>query len=469
MSTIDYPASLSTSFTRHPFFSVLHEKSISEPKGQNSPLKELLGATLLDISRVAGGGGGGSHVRHASWSVGYSGGCSLPSLFQHLQPPSRNSALKKGKPTVPIDRRLSCVTGPMPAAEAASRYRQHISDWEAKEMRSYQSIYFLGLRAEKITPNSDKPNCGFDDDQCDYQAPVNDHLAYRYEILSFLGKGTFGRVMRCYDHLNRCHVAVKIIRNLRSCQKLAETEVVMLGKTRGLQGVVEFKECFRFRDHTCLVFELLNISLHSYLRQDFPVSLPLIQSLLSQLLLTISQLHQRHIVHCDLKPDNILFTDRLRTEVKIIDFGTAVMEKGQVLGYTQTRYYRAPEVLLGIKAGSKVDMWSYGCIAAEIALRKTLFQGENEADQLRVIAEGIGPIPVELLAKAGKVSNTFDAFGRVRRPVRVMKRHAMSPFQQLSNLPVVLYDFILQFLQWEASARPDPETALQHPFLTTKF
>jgi dual specificity tyrosine-phosphorylation-regulated kinase 2/3/4 len=450
-----------TLFTYHPFFSVQQGKKQREPNVDRSPLGRLVGGTLMDISRVAGGGA--THMRHSSWSVESSAGSS--SVFPSIRPRFGNAASKKGLSTLPYERRFSVMDVPLPAAEALMKYRKYVSDWEAREVAGFAQVYFLGLRAEKVKPDAKKPNCGFDDEHSNYLTPLNDHLAYRFEILSFLGKGAYGKVIRCYDHLTHSHVAIKIIRNLRSAQKLAEEEVKILETVRGVTGVVELKESFRFREHTCLVFEELDVSLHAYLRLGLLLPLPLVRSILEQLLLTISELHHRSIIHCDIKPDNILFRDRTRTSIKLIDFGTAVTEHNQILGYAQTRFYRAPEVLLGIKAGHLVDMWSIGCVAAEMFSGRPLFAGENECDQLRLISEALGAPPLDLLAKAGKAGSLFDPSGRVKQPVGVSRKPAVPLCQLLSSLPVSLYDFIEQCLQWSPSSRLQPEAALRHPFI----
>jgi len=464
MATISRPVLPKTPLPCHPFFASQQGKMLREKAEVRSPLNRLLGGTLLDISRVAEGG---AHVRHASWSVGLASEGTCPTLFPCIQPRLGNQPSKKGLSTISYERRFSVLDAPLSATETLKKYRKYITDWEAKEVAGYQVVFFLGLRAEKVKVDGKKPNCGFDDDTSNYLTPLNDHLAYRFEILSFLGKGAYGKVVRCFDHLAHTHVAIKIIRSLRSAQKLAEMEIDMLESAKYVEGVVEFKESFRFREHTCLVFEELDISLYAYLRLGLSLSLPLIRLLLQQLLQTLSQLHQRSIIHCDLKLDNILFRDRSRTSIKLIDFGTAVTERTQVLGYTQTRFYRAPEVLFGVKAGHMVDMWSFGCLAAEMFTRRPLFAGESEHDQLRLIAEALGSPPADLVAKAGKAGGLFDSSGRTKQPAGICRRPVLS--QLLSSLPEVLADLVAQCLQWSPSSRLSAEAALQHPFFYSKI
>ena len=103
------------------------------------------------------------------------------------------------------------------------------------------------------------------------------------------------------------------------------------------------------------------------------------------------------IVHCDLKPENILLMAHKQPRVKIIDFGTGCLEHAPMFTYIQSRYYRAPEIILGIKYGCPIDMWSYACILIELLIGYPLFAGEDESEQLNIMMEYFGVPPMELL------------------------------------------------------------------------
>ena len=96
------------------------------------------------------------------------------------------------------------------------------------------------------------------------------------------------------------------------------------------------------------------------------VSLPLIRRFAVQLLNTLRHLARHSIVHCDLKPENILLCTPGRSAIKVIDFGSSCFEAQPVYTYIQSRFYRAPEVLLGLPYFCAIDMWSFGCILAEL-------------------------------------------------------------------------------------------------------
>jgi dual specificity tyrosine-phosphorylation-regulated kinase 2/3/4 len=111
----------------------------------------------------------------------------------------------------------------------------------------------------------------------------------------------------------------------------------------------------------------------------------------------LDALYKNKIIHCDLKPENILLKQQGRSGIKVIDFGSSCYEHQRIYTYIQSRFYRAPEVILGAKYGMPIDMWSLGCIIAELLTGYPLFPGEDEADQLACIIELCGMPPTKLL------------------------------------------------------------------------
>ncbi len=104
----------------------------------------------------------------------------------------------------------------------------------------------------------------------------------------------------------------------------------------------------------------------------------------------LSYAKSNKIVHCDMKPENILLINPKKSAIKVIDFGTGCYENSTYYTYIQSRYYRAPEIILGIKYDCAIDMWSYGCILIELFYGYPLFAGEDEAEQLAIIMEYFG-------------------------------------------------------------------------------
>jgi dual specificity tyrosine-phosphorylation-regulated kinase 2/3/4 len=101
----------------------------------------------------------------------------------------------------------------------------------------------------------------------------------------------------------------------------------------------------------------------------------------------LKYLKQLEIIHCDLKPENILLKEENKSGIKIIDFGSSTFIDEKVYTYIQSRFYRAPEIMLGIPYTTAIDMWSLGCIMAELYIGYPLFPGESENDQMSRIME----------------------------------------------------------------------------------
>ena len=117
---------------------------------------------------------------------------------------------------------------------------------------------------------------------------------------------------------------------------------------------------------------------------------------------------ENNIVHCDLKPENILLRKINKSGIKIIDFGSGCFENEKIYTYIQSRFYRAPEIVLGIPYNSAIDMWSFGCIVFECLVGVPIFAGENENDQMASIMEVVGIPPRSLIDKATRRKVFFD-------------------------------------------------------------
>ena len=110
------------------------------------------------------------------------------------------------------------------------------------------------------------------------------------------------------------------------------------------------------------------------------------------------------MIHCDLKPENILLRHPRRSGIKVIDFGSSCYADKRMYKYIQSRFYRSPEVVLGLKYDVAIDVWSLGCVLVEMHTGEPLFNGSDEADQLRKIMEILGPIPNDMLESSPKIA-----------------------------------------------------------------
>ena len=175
-----------------------------------------------------------------------------------------------------------------------------------------------------------------------------------------------------------------------------------------------------------IVFELLSHSLYDVLRATGfrGVSLGLLRRFSRQIFSALEYLRSHGVVHCDVKPENVLLCSTDRSAVKLIDFGSSCLvgETGES-AYVQSRFYRAAEVLLGLPFGCEVDAWSLGCVMIELHGGKPAFPGVDERDQLEKIVEALGAPPAEMLdegerrrARRGARAFPPDLLGRALGP-----------------------------------------------------
>ena len=122
----------------------------------------------------------------------------------------------------------------------------------------------------------------------------------------------------------------------------------------------------------------------------------------------LAHLNRIKIIHCDLKPENILFTDATKQAVKIIDFGASCTDFKHGFSYVQSRFYRCPEVLLGLPYDAAVDMWSFGCILVELLTGRPLFPAHDERHLLEYFVLRIGNIPDHMITNSTKAKRFFD-------------------------------------------------------------
>ncbi|XP_013171582.1 PREDICTED: homeodomain-interacting protein kinase 2 isoform X2 [Papilio xuthus] len=261
-----------------------------------------------------------------------------------------------------------------------------------------------------------RSGCGGDGDYQLVQHEVLYSSSNRYEVLEFLGRGTFGQVVKCWKKGTNEIVAIKILKNHPSYARQGQIEVSILSRL-SQESADEFNfvrayECFQHRSHTCLVFEMLEQNLYDFLKQNkfSPLPLKYIRPILQQVLTALLKLKQLGLIHADLKPENIMLVEPARQpyRVKVIDFGSAShVSKAVCNTYLQSRYYRAPEIILGLAFCEAIDMWSLGCVVAELFLGWPLYPGSSEYDQIRYISQTQGLPTEHMLNSASKTAKFF--------------------------------------------------------------
>lgn len=208
----------------------------------------------------------------------------------------------------------------------------------------------------------------------------------KYMVIELLGIGSFGQVFRCISNEGD-EVAIKVVKSINKYFQYEMNEVRILKriKEQGLnQYFVELYDAFIYKQHLCIVLELLGKNMYDITKifKFQGINYQYLRPVIKQLLEGLCELHNQGIVHCDLKPENILLYDYFNYKIKIIDFGSSTTKALSSVFYVQSRFYRAPEVILGISYSSSIDTWSFGCIAYELLTGHPLFPGKDNKDQL---------------------------------------------------------------------------------------
>ncbi|KAJ2791642.1 dual specificity protein kinase yak1 [Coemansia linderi] len=360
-------------------------------------------------------------------------------------------------------------------------------------------------------PSDGVENDGFDNENSDYILYVNDVIGegdgHQYLILEMLGSGTFGQVVRCQNTKTGELVAVKVIKNKPAYYKQSLVEAQMLKLLNNKYDIddkhhiLRLKESFVFRNHLVFVNELLSINLYDLLSQNQfqGLSTNLLRVLVQQLLDAMTVLHQAEIIHADLKPENILLENMEKPVIKVIDFGSACFEWQTSFTYIQSRFYRSPEILLGLPYSSRIDMWSLGCIVAELFIGIPLFPGNSEHNQLSRIIDMLGLPPTSMLERARRTDEFFNYLGpstwdlksliqysqeqnvEIKPPKRyytattleelittypLRRRMPEADQQREYQSRFALIDFLRGVLNIDPDKRWSPQQASLHPFIT---
>lgn len=236
--------------------------------------------------------------------------------------------------------------------------------------------------------------------------------------------------------------------------------------------MVNFTQSFYFRGHLCISTELLDMNLYEFIKAHSfrGFSLRIVRRFTKQILSSLNMLKQHKVIHCDLKPENILLRHPLHSEIKVIDFGSSCFESEKVYTYIQSRFYRSPEVILGMTYGMPIDMWSVGCILAELYTGVPIFPGENEQEQLACIMEVFGPPEKHLIEKSTRKKLFFDSMGKPRLTVSSKGRRRRPSSKTLQQVlkcdDEAFLDFLTRCLRWDPDRRLRPEDAIRHEFIT---
>jgi len=282
----------------------------------------------------------------------------------------------------------------------------------------------------------------------------------RFRRLEKLGEGTYGVVYKARDVNTGDTLALKKIRLDVEDEGIPSTAIREISLLKQLQhpNIVRLYDVILADQKLTLVFEFLDQDLKKYLdaHGDRGLDPPTTRSFLWQLLQGISHCHENRVLHRDLKPQNLLINHD--GELKLADFGLARSFGIPVRSFTHevvTLWYRSPEVLLGSRHYSTpIDLWSVGCIFAEMASGRPLFPGKNDKDQLQRIFKILGT--PSLKEWPGMVD-----LPEYRPNYPVFEAQSLA---KLIPLRQVGHDLLQAFLEYDPAKRITAENAIEHPY-----
>ncbi|XP_059156068.1 serine/threonine-protein kinase PRP4 homolog isoform X2 [Physella acuta] len=349
---------------------------------------------------------------------------------------------------------------------------------------------------------AENPNLtdNWDDAEGYYRVRIGETLDKRYSVYAYKGQGMFSNVVMCRDAARgNTDVAIKVIRNNEMMLKTGMKELEFLRKLNDADPDDKF-HCLRLfrhfyhKQHLCLVFEPLSMNLREVLKKygkDVGLHIKAVRSYSQQLLLALKLLRKCSILHADIKPDNILVNES-KMVLKLCDFGSAShVSENDITPYLVSRFYRAPEIILGLGYDHNIDTWSVGCTLFELYTGKILFPGTSSNDMLKTIMDYKGKIPNKMIRKGMFKDQHFDSSYNFRHHEmdKVTQREKvtvmssinatkdmladMVPFNRLpeDQLRKVtqLKDLLDKLLALDPSKRIPINQALSHPFITEKI
>ena len=341
----------------------------------------------------------------------------------------------------------------------------------------------------------------YDDAEGYYNFQVGEIIGERYEVFRAHGRGVFSSVLKARDLQGITsstsspppEVAIKVIRSNETMYKAGQMEKIILRKLaeadpEGKRHCIRLLGSFEYRAHLCLVFEPMDMDLRGLTKRygrGIGLSLSAVRIYSQQMLVALHHLRNCGVLHADLKPDNLLVNER-RTVVKICDFGSAMFAgDNELTPYLVSRFYRAPEVILGLPYDHPMDMWSIGCVVYELFTGQILFPGRTNNEMLKLMMEAKGPFQKRLLKKAEFSFKHFEADPNMsfalleedavtKRPVRrlipnpqIKKDFAglLAGLDPDRKKIALLADLLERMMALDPDKRITPKEALKHPFI----
>eukprot|EP00798_Chlamydomonas_sp_ICE-L_P020443 gene20443-27232_t len=354
---------------------------------------------------------------------------------------------------------------------------------------------------------------GFEETK-DFPIRLNDLIAGRYQVVDFLGSAAFSRAVQALDVKTGTLVCLKIIKNNKDYLDQSLDEIKLLKYANSMKptcthnnkdyldqsldeikllkyvnsmdpsdahGLVRLYDYFYYKEHLFLVCELLRANLYEFQKynresSDDPYfTNARIQKIATSALRSLAFMHSLNLIHSDLKPENILIKSYSRCEVKVIDLGSSCFVTDQLSSYVQSRSYRAPEVILGLPYDQKVDIWSLGCILAELSSGYVLFQNDSLSTLLARLEGLLGPVPSWMVKKGRYSKRFYTRSGQIyERSTHTGRYEVLTPKcagmrHRMPEADKGLLSFVTHLLSVDPRARPTAAEALSHPWLQQQY
>jgi len=300
---------------------------------------------------------------------------------------------------------------------------------------------------------------------------IDKHVSRKYEIVQKIGKGAYGIVWKAVDKKTRETVALKKIfdafQNVTDAQRTFR-EIMFLQELSGHENIIKLLNVLKADNDKdiYLVFEYMETDLHAVVRANILEDIHK-QYIIYQLLKALGYMHSGNVLHRDMKPSNLLLNSECL--VKVADFGLARSvndidgENAQnpvLTDYVATRWYRAPEILLGSTKYTKgVDMWSIGCILGELLNGKPIFPGTSTMNQLDKIMEVTG------VPSAEDIESIQSPFAATMLESITPSNPRSSLQEMFPNATPDALDLLKKLLNFNPSKRITAEQALLHPYV----